>query len=81
MASIKNPATGQQLTVPDDVAESYTSRGWVTPGSPAPAEPGLDSLTIPQLRDFAGENGVDLKGLKRKPQIVTAIETALGPTT
>lgn len=72
---------GMQVTVPDDVAESYASQGWVAAGSPAPAEPGLDSLTIPQLRDFATENGVDFTGLKRKPQIIAAIEAALGPTT
>lgn len=70
---------GMQFTVPDDVAESYASQGWVAAGAPAPAEPGLDSLTIPQLRHFAAENGVSLTGLKRKPQFVAAIESALGP--
>ena len=80
MATLTNPDTKQTVTVPDAVAESYTSQGWVRPGTPAPAEPGLDSLTIPQLRDLAGENGVDLTGMKRKPEIIAAIETALGPT-
>lgn len=80
MTTLTNPDTGQTVTVPDNVAESYTSQGWVRPGTPAPAEPGLDSLTIPELRHFAEENGVDLTGLKRKPQIITAIATALGPT-
>lgn len=70
---------GMQVTVPDDVADSYASQGWVAAGAPAPAEPGFDSLTIPMLRDFAGENGVDLAGLKRKPEIIAAIEKALGP--
>ena len=71
---------GIQVTVPDDVAESYASQGWVAAGLPAPAEPGLDSLTIAELRQFAEENGVDLARLKRKPEIVAAIETTLGPT-
>ena len=78
--TLRGPDTGQQVTVPDAVAESYVSQGWVRPGTPAPAEPGLDSLTIAQLRDFAEENGVDLTGLKLKPAIVTKIETELGPT-
>lgn len=77
--TLHDPDTHRTITVPEDVAESYVSQGWVRPGTPAPAEPGLDSLTIPMLRDFAGENGVDLKGLKRKPEIIAAIETALGP--
>lgn len=71
---------GMQVTVPDAVAESYASQGWVAAGSPAPAEPGLDSLTIPQLRHFAAENGVNLSGMKRKPQIIAAIEKELGPS-
>ncbi len=53
--------------MPDDVAESYVSQGWVRSSTPTPAEPGLDSLTIAQLRDFADENGVSLTGLKLKP--------------
>ena len=80
MASLTNPGTGQAVTVPDDVAESYTSQGWVRAGTPAPAEPGLDSLTVPMLRDFAEQNGVNLGKLRRKPEIIAAIETALGPT-
>ncbi|WP_454113506.1 Rho termination factor N-terminal domain-containing protein [Microbacterium maritypicum] len=77
--TLRDPDTGNQITVPDGVAQSYVSQGWVLPGSPTPAEPGLDSLTIPMLRDFAGENGVELAGLKRKPEIIAAIEKALGP--
>lgn len=80
MATLTNPKNGAQVTVPDDVADSYVSRGWVRPGTPALAEPGLDSLTTRQLRDFAAENGVDLTGVKRKLDIIAAIETALGPT-
>lgn len=76
MRTLTNPANGQQVTVPDEVADDYVSRGWVVPGAPALAEPGLDSLTVRQLRDFAEENGIDLTGVKRKPDIIAAIETA-----
>lgn len=79
MTSLSNPRTGMQVTVPDDVADSYTAQGWTIPGHPEPAEPGLDSLTIAQLRDFAAENGVNLDHLKRKPDIITRIETELTP--
>lgn len=78
--TLHDPDTHGAITVPDAVVESYVSQGWVRPGTPAPAEPGLDSLTIAQLRDFAEENGVDLTGLKLKPEIITKIETELGPT-
>lgn len=37
--TLTHPGKGRQVTVPDDVAESYVSQGWVVPGSPAPAEP------------------------------------------
>lgn len=77
--TLRDPDTGKQITVPDGVAQSYVSQGWVLPGTPTPAEPGLDSLTIQQLRDFADENGVSLAGLKLKPAIVAAIEKTLGP--
>ena len=80
MAALTNPDTGQSITVPDTVAESYISQGWVRPGTPAPAEPGLDSLTVRQLRDLAKEKGIALAGLKRKPEIIAKIETDLGPT-
>lgn len=37
MATLTNGT--QQITVPNDVADSYVSRGWVAPGAPALAEP------------------------------------------
>ncbi len=79
MATIKL-RNGTTVIVPDDVAESYTSRGRVRHTEPAPAEQGLDSLTIAELRGFAGDNGVDLTGLKLKPAIIAKIQTELGPT-
>lgn len=79
MTTLHDPHTHRTISVPDDVADSYVSQGWVRPGTPAPAEPGLDSLTIAELRGFAEENGVDLTGLKLKPAIIAKIETELGP--
>lgn len=78
--TLRDPDTGQLITVPEGVAQSYVSQGWVRPGTLTPAEPGLDSLTIPQLRDFADENGVSLTGLKLKPAIIAVIEKTLGPS-
>lgn len=37
--TLTHPGKGRQVTVPDDVAESYVSQGWVVPGQPTPAEP------------------------------------------
>ncbi len=78
MTTLTNLDTKQTVTVPEDVADIHLA-GWVIPGSPAPAEPGLDSLTIPTRRDFAEEDGVDLTGVKRKPEIIAAIEKLVGP--
>lgn len=37
--TLTHPVKGRQVTVPDNVAESYVSQGWVVPGSSTPAEP------------------------------------------
>lgn len=77
MASLTNPTTGQTITVPDDAADAYTSRGWVRPGTPALAEQhGLDTMSIPQLREHARVHGINLGTLRLKADIRAAIDTA-----
>lgn len=76
MTTVTNPKTGATVTVPDDVAESYTSRGWVRPGMPAPAEQGLDAMTVAELRAHADAQDIDLGSAKRKADIRAAIEAA-----
>lgn len=39
MTTLTNPKNNARVTVPDAVADSYVSRGWVAPGAPALAEP------------------------------------------
>jgi hypothetical protein len=36
--TLTHPNKGRQVSVPDEVAESYISQGWVVPGSPTPSE-------------------------------------------
>ena len=36
--TLTHPDKGRQVSVPDEVAESYISQGWVVPGSPTPSE-------------------------------------------
>lgn len=66
---------GTTVTVPDEVAESYTSRGRVNAG-PVPAEQphALDAMTIPDLREHARAHGIDLGTLRLKADIRAAID-------
>lgn len=75
MATLTNGTL--QITVPDDVADSYTSRGWVRHGAPAPAEHGLDTMTIPQLREHAQTHGIELGAARLKADIRAAIDAAM----
>ncbi|GAA3947990.1 hypothetical protein [Microbacterium soli] len=70
MAAITNPRTGLTVHVPDDVADSYTGRGWSRPGTPAPT---LETLTIRELRALADQRGVDLTGVRRKTDILSRL--------
>lgn len=85
--TLTHPGKGRKVTVPDAVAESYISQGWVVPGSPAPAEP--DSATTEtkaeepskkwnkgQLTAYAGEHGIDLTDAKTKDDILALIAAA-----
>lgn len=77
--TLTHPVKGRQVIVPDEVAESYTSQGWVVPGSPAPAEQDSAPSTswkVDELKAYAEEHGVDLGDAKKKADIVSVIEAA-----
>lgn len=77
--TLKHPGKGRTVTVPDNVAESYISQGWVVPGSPAPAEPDSapsNSWKVAELKAYAKEHGVDLGDATKKADILTAIDAA-----
>lgn len=77
--TLTHPGKGRQVTVPDAVAESYVSQGWVVPGSPAPAEPDSapsKSWKVDELKAYAGEHGIDLGGATNKADILSVIEAA-----
>lgn len=67
---------GTTVTVPDEVAESYTSRGRVDHAAPVPAEQrhGLDTMTVKQLNEYAEQNGIELAAARLKADIIAAIE-------
>ena len=71
---------GRKVTVPDAVADSYISQGWVVPGSPAPAEQesfDISKLKVAELKAYADEHGIDLGEATKKADILTAIEAAV----
>lgn len=77
--TLTHPGKGRQVTVPDAIAESYISQGWVAPGSPALAEPDSapsKSWKVDELKAYAEENAIDLGDATKKADILTAIEAA-----
>lgn len=40
--------------------------------------PNFDTMTVPQLRQFAGENAINIDGLSRKADLVEAIVESIG---
>lgn len=77
MRTLQHPTISQQITVPDDVVDDYTARGWAAPGAPALATPDpLDTMTVPQLRTYAEDHDIDLGTAKLKADIRAAIDQA-----
>lgn len=75
--TLTHPGKGRQVTVPDAVAESYVSQGWVVPGSPAPAEPDSapsKSWKVDELKAYADEHSIDLGDATKKADILSVIE-------
>lgn len=77
--TLTHPGKGRQVTVPDAVAESYISQGWVVPGSSTPAEQDSapsKSWKVDELKAYAEEHAIDLGTATKKADILTAIEAA-----
>lgn len=77
--TLTHPGKGRQVTVPDAVADSYVSQGWVAAGSPAPAEQesvDISTMKVDELKAYAEEHGIDLGDAKKKADIVSVIEAA-----
>ena len=65
----------------DEVAggEDVHDSGEVTEAHAAAAEAGeipLEGMTVPQLREHAAKNGIDLGGARSKTEIISAIYAA-----
>lgn len=77
--TLKHPGKGRQVIVPENVAESYISQGWVVPGSPTPAEQDSapsKSWKVDELKAYANEHGINLGDATKKADILTVIEAA-----
>lgn len=77
--TLTHPGKGRQVTVPETVADSYISQGWVAAGSPAPAEQepvDISKLKVDELKAYAEEHDIDLGDAKKKADILTVIEAA-----
>jgi hypothetical protein len=61
---------GEEFEVSDEVAEQLL----LQVGNYEVANSDLDSLTIPELEKYAEDRGIDLTGLTKKPEIITAIK-------
>lgn len=77
---MKGPA-GRIIVNEDDV-EQWKRNGFalIEPKGAAKAD-GLDEMTVPQLRDIATKNGVNLEGLSKKNDIVKAIRAGVSQDT
>lgn len=85
--TLKHPGKNRRVTVPEEVAESYISQGWVVPGSPAPAEP--DSATTEpkiekpskkwnkdQIASYAKDHKIEISEAKTKDDMLALINAA-----
>lgn len=67
------PAPGEPFDVDDDIGETLLAQSDLY-ALATPDEP--DKRTVPELRAIAESQGVDLTGLKKKPDIIAALEAA-----
>lgn len=85
--TLTHPGKGRKVTVPDAVADSYISQGWVAAGSPAPAEQGSDTTDTKaekpskkwnkdQIAAYAKDHEIELTEAKTKDDMLALIEAA-----
>lgn len=85
MARLKHVTTGVVVDVADEKVERLGAEWRIDDGTEAPASnaeielPDGDpdeSWSVPQLKALAAEEGLDIKGLRTKPQILAAFDAA-----
>lgn len=85
--TLTHTGKGRQVTVPEAVADSYISQGWVAAGSPAPAE--QESATTEtkaekpskkwnkdQIAAYAKDHEIELTDAKTKDDMLALIVAA-----
>lgn len=66
----RDVTAGEEFEVTDEQAAALLEQA----GNYAVVNADLDSLTVEQLRDYAEARDIDLTGLTKKPEIITAIK-------
>lgn len=86
--TLTHPGKGRQVTVPETVADSYISQGWVAAGSTAPAEQESGGTTDTQaekpskkwnkdqIASYAKDHEIELTEAKTKDDMLALIEAA-----
>lgn len=63
-------AAGEEFEVSDEQAATLLAQA----GNYEVVNADLDAFTIPQLEEYAEARGIDLTGLSKKPEIISAIK-------
>lgn len=76
MSRFIQDGTGVVVSVADEKDDRFAS-GW-KPFSGAPAEESdsLETLKVPELKQFAADNGIELDGATKKADILAIIQAA-----
>lgn len=85
--TLTHPGKGRQVTVPDAVADSYISQGWVAAGSPASAEQGSATTESKaekpskkwnkdQIAAYAKDHEIEISEAKTKDDMLALISAA-----
>lgn len=85
MSTTLTHSKGQTVTVPDDAAEYYLSRGWTRAGATQedadtveiPDGTPVEAWKVPQVDAYAECEGIDLGDAKTKPEKLAVIAAAL----
>lgn len=87
MSTTLEHSKGQTVTVPDDAAEYYLSKGWKPAGATTETRPEdaveipdgvpTEAWKVPQIDAYAEREGIDLGDATKKPEKLAAIATAL----
>lgn len=64
---------GEDVSASDEITEAHVTAAEA-------GSMGLEEMTVPQLKDYAANNGIDLGGARTKAEIVAAIYAANAET-